>query len=193
MDVLSAATKRGGGSQKMQRTLDSFSQCKQQISKETSFSSSSFPSFSSSEAFRSSVLQLGPRGPLDPLPLSFLTWNVNGLLPRVKASQWTQFADYIKDVRPDVICLQEIRLPALGPPGCRKNDGQQRERGAVRVELPAAAAAAAEEAAAAATATAAEKREIQTIAASLREAIKALPEDYHILMSLADWKYSGKP
>lgn len=118
----------------------------------------------------------------------------------------------------DVICLQEIRLPAFGPAGacvillnvrkckvstlqdtlkraggnmqctdtpalsacetgCRKNDGEPRDRGAVRVELAAAASAA-------------ERKEVQTIACALREAVKALP-DYRILMSLADWKYSG--
>ncbi|CDI87395.1 DNA-(apurinic or apyrimidinic site) lyase, putative [Eimeria praecox] len=62
--------------------------------------------------------------------------------------------------------------------GCRKNDGQPRDRGAVRVEVAAAA-------------TAAERREVQTIAACLRQALSALP-DYHVLMSLADWKYSGQ-
>ena len=69
--------------------------------------------------------------------------------------------------------------PALcvSPTGCRKNDGQPRERGAVRAE-------------AAGAASAAEKREVETIASSLRAALNALP-DYNVLMSLADWKYSG--
>ncbi|CDJ60824.1 DNA-(apurinic or apyrimidinic site) lyase, putative [Eimeria maxima] len=157
------------------------------VAKRASAKTNVFPYFSSvpsssspstSESFRSSVLEFGPVKALDPIPVSFLTWNINGLLPRIRASQWTQFADYVKEAKPDVICLQEIRLPAFGPAGCRKNDGEPRDRGAVRVELAAAASAA-------------ERKEVQTIACALREAVKALP-DYRILMSLADWKYSGQ-
>ncbi|OEH80007.1 hypothetical protein cyc_02408 [Cyclospora cayetanensis] len=131
-----------------------------------------------SPAIWSSVPEVGLVTVDDPLPLSFLTWNLNGLLPRVRASQWRQFAAYIEEAKPDVICLQEIRLPALGPPGCRKGDGLPRHRGAVRIEADP-------------TASAAERREIEQIAAALREALKTLP-DYKVLMSLADWKYSGQ-
>lgn len=37
---------------------------------------------------------------------------------------------------------------------------------------------------------AAERREAQATASAARDALKALP-DYQVLMSLADWKYSG--
>ncbi|CDJ66205.1 DNA-(apurinic or apyrimidinic site) lyase, putative [Eimeria necatrix] len=131
-----------------------------------------------SSVIRSSVIELSPVLAADPTPVSFLTWNANGLMPRVRASQWVQFAKYANEVKPDVICLQEIRLPAMGPAGCRKGDGKPRDRGAVRVEP-------------AASASAAEKRETQAVGSCLREALAAFP-DYNVLMSLADWKYSGQ-
>lgn len=58
-------------------------------------------------AVRSSVLKLGLVTANDPIPVSFLTWNVNGLAPRVRASQWLQFAEYVKETSP-----VSYRMPA---------------------------------------------------------------------------------
>ena len=91
MASLPPVAKRSG--QKVQRSIDSFNLCSKKPP--TSFSPSP-----ASAVIRSSVLQCGPLGPLDPIPVSFLTWNVNGLLPRVRASQWMQFADYVKEIKP---------------------------------------------------------------------------------------------
>ncbi|XP_026191728.1 uncharacterized protein LOC34619267 [Cyclospora cayetanensis] len=145
-----------------------------------------------SPAIWSSVPEVGLVTVDDPLPLSFLTWNLNGLLPRVRASQWRQFAAYIEEAKPPTeLCVyyasadpfREGRDLSSGDPaprciGCRKGDGLPRHRGAVRIEADP-------------TASAAERREIEQIAAALREALKTLP-DYKVLMSLADWKYSGQ-
>ena len=61
-----------------------------------------------SEAIRSSVLNIGPVAAGDPVPMSFLTWNVNGLTSRVRATQWRQFAEYCKKVLPVSCMCQQL-------------------------------------------------------------------------------------
>ncbi|KAI6694243.1 hypothetical protein NL676_021953 [Syzygium grande] len=44
-------------------------------------------------------------------PLKFVTWNANSLLLRVK-NNWPEFAKFVSDLDPDVIAIQEVRMPA---------------------------------------------------------------------------------
>ena len=52
-----------------------------------------------------------------PDPLSFVTWNANSLLGRLRnAGEKEAFLKYVKDNDPDVIALQETWLPAATNP-----------------------------------------------------------------------------
>ncbi|XP_038683988.1 DNA-(apurinic or apyrimidinic site) endonuclease [Tripterygium wilfordii] len=55
-------------------------------------------------------------------PLKFVTWNANSLLLRAK-SDWPQFSKFVSDLDPDVIAIQEVRMPAAGSKGAPKNSG----------------------------------------------------------------------
>lgn len=44
-------------------------------------------------------------------PLKFMTWNANSLLLRVK-NNWSEFSNFITTFDPDVIAIQEVRMPA---------------------------------------------------------------------------------
>lgn len=51
-----------------------------------------------------------------PDPLTFMTWNANSLLGRLrKEGDRANFFAYVKEHDPDVIALQETWLPAAGP------------------------------------------------------------------------------
>lgn len=66
-----------------------------------------------SSVIRSSVIELSPVLAADPTPVSFLTWNANGLMPRVRASQWVQFAKYANEVKPVSVCMQCLLISSL--------------------------------------------------------------------------------
>ncbi|KAH9776586.1 DNA-(apurinic or apyrimidinic site) endonuclease [Citrus sinensis] len=53
-------------------------------------------------------------------PLKFVTWNANSLLLRVK-NNWPEFSNFITTFDPDVIALQEVRMPAAGSKDAPKN------------------------------------------------------------------------
>ncbi|KAK6123686.1 hypothetical protein DH2020_042568 [Rehmannia glutinosa] len=53
-------------------------------------------------------------------PLKFLTWNANSFLLRIK-NNWTEFSKFVENLDPDVIALQEVRMPAAGPKGAPRN------------------------------------------------------------------------
>jgi hypothetical protein len=44
-------------------------------------------------------------------PLKFMTWNANSLFLRVK-NNWSEFSNFITTFDPDVIAIQEVRMPA---------------------------------------------------------------------------------
>ncbi|CAK8566224.1 unnamed protein product [Lathyrus sativus] len=44
-------------------------------------------------------------------PLKFVTWNANSLFLRVK-NNWSEFSNFITTFDPDVIAIQEVRMPA---------------------------------------------------------------------------------
>ncbi|KAK1433881.1 hypothetical protein QVD17_10799 [Tagetes erecta] len=53
-------------------------------------------------------------------PTKFLTWNANSFLLRVK-NNWPEFTKFIDAIDPDVISIQEVRMPAAGAKGAPKN------------------------------------------------------------------------
>ncbi|KAL3512634.1 hypothetical protein ACH5RR_025351 [Cinchona calisaya] len=53
-------------------------------------------------------------------PLKFLTWNANSFLLRVK-SDWPEFTSFVENLDPDVIAIQEVRMPAAGLKGKPRN------------------------------------------------------------------------
>ncbi|XP_056174911.1 DNA-(apurinic or apyrimidinic site) endonuclease isoform X2 [Syzygium oleosum] len=59
-------------------------------------------------------------------PLKFVTWNANSLLLRVK-NNWPEFAKFVSDLDPDVIAIQEVRMPAAGSKGAPKNPGELKD------------------------------------------------------------------
>lgn len=56
-------------------------------------------------------------------PLKFVTWNANSLLIRVK-NNWPHFSNFISNLDPDIIAIQEVRMPAAGSKGAPKNPGE---------------------------------------------------------------------
>ncbi|KAK3439820.1 hypothetical protein EUGRSUZ_B00162 [Eucalyptus grandis] len=59
-------------------------------------------------------------------PLKFLTWNANSFLLRVK-NNWPEFTKFVSDLDPDVIAIQEVRMPAAGSKGAPKNPGELKD------------------------------------------------------------------
>uniref|UniRef100_A0A0E0MLC7 Endonuclease/exonuclease/phosphatase domain-containing protein n=1 Tax=Oryza punctata TaxID=4537 RepID=A0A0E0MLC7_ORYPU len=59
-------------------------------------------------------------------PRRFVTWNANSLLLRMK-SDWPAFCQFVSRVDPDVICVQEVRMPAAGSKGAPKNPSQLKD------------------------------------------------------------------
>ncbi|XP_047314493.1 DNA-(apurinic or apyrimidinic site) endonuclease [Impatiens glandulifera] len=56
-------------------------------------------------------------------PTKFVTWNANSFLLRVK-NDWPEFTKFIETLDPDVICIQEVRMPAAGTKKGSKNQGE---------------------------------------------------------------------
>ncbi|KAF3793666.1 DNA-(apurinic or apyrimidinic site) lyase [Nymphaea thermarum] len=59
-------------------------------------------------------------------PCKFMTWNSNSLLLRVK-NNWVEFTSLVQRVDPDVIAIQEVRMPAAGSKGTPKNPGELKD------------------------------------------------------------------
>ncbi|MBA0744139.1 hypothetical protein Gogos_006776, partial [Gossypium gossypioides] len=96
-------------------------------------------------------------------PLKFLTWNANSLLLRVK-SNWPEFSNFVSNLDPDVIAIQEVRMPAAGSKGAPKKPGELKDD----------------------TSSSREEKQI------LMRALSSPPfGNYHVFWSLADTKYAG--
>ncbi|KAB2000149.1 hypothetical protein ES319_D12G212100v1 [Gossypium barbadense] len=96
-------------------------------------------------------------------PLKFLTWNANSLLLRVK-SNWPEFSNFVSNLDPDVIAIQEVRMPAAGSKGAPKKPGELKDD----------------------TSPSREEKQI------LMRALSSPPfGNYHVWWSLADTKYAG--
>ncbi|KAD4889053.1 hypothetical protein R6Q59_034057 [Mikania micrantha] len=59
-------------------------------------------------------------------PTKFLTWNANSFLLRVK-NNWPEFTKFIDAIDPDVIAIQEVRMPAAGAKGAPKNPSELKD------------------------------------------------------------------
>ncbi|PON45653.1 AP endonuclease [Parasponia andersonii] len=96
-------------------------------------------------------------------PLKFLTWNANSFLLRVK-NDWPEFTNFITGFDPDVIAIQEVRIPAAGSKGAPKNPGELKDD----------------------TGSAREEKQI------MMRALSSPPfSNYRVWWSLADSKYAG--
>ncbi|KAL1810388.1 hypothetical protein ACET3Z_027378 [Daucus carota] len=96
-------------------------------------------------------------------PTKFLTWNANSFLLRVK-NNWPEFTKLLQESDPDVIAIQEVRLPAAGAKGNPKNPRELKDD----------------------TSSSREEKQI------LMRAISNSPlKDYNFWWSLSDTKYAG--
>lgn len=96
-------------------------------------------------------------------PLKFMSWNANSLLLRLKKNR-TEIADFVQRLDPDVIAIQEVRIPAAGGKGGSKNQGELKDD------------------------TSSAREEKQT----LMRAISCPPfSNYRVWWSLGDSKYAG--
>ncbi|XP_057534602.1 DNA-(apurinic or apyrimidinic site) endonuclease isoform X1 [Amaranthus tricolor] len=59
-------------------------------------------------------------------PLKFMTWNANSLLLRAK-NNWPEFSKLVTSFDPDIIAIQEVRMPAAGSKGAPKNQGELKD------------------------------------------------------------------
>ncbi|XAR50281.1 DNA-(apurinic or apyrimidinic site) lyase [Bertholletia excelsa] len=96
-------------------------------------------------------------------PLKFLTWNANSFLLRVK-NNWPEFTKFVESLDPDVISIQEVRMPAAGTKGAPKNQGELKDD----------------------TSSSREEKQI------LMRALSSPPfRNYNVWWSLSDSKYAG--
>ncbi|OMP10387.1 Exodeoxyribonuclease III xth [Corchorus olitorius] len=96
-------------------------------------------------------------------PLKFVTWNANSLLLRVK-NNWPEFSSFISKLDPDIIAIQEVRMPAAGSKGAAKNPAELKDD----------------------TSSSREEKQI------LLRALSSPPfGNYRVWWSLADSKYAG--
>lgn len=102
-------------------------------------------------------------------PQTVISWNVNGLVVQLR-NNWSLIKTFLESEQPDVLCLQEVRLPAAGPKGCKRADGQKRRRGEAKCD------------------SAQEKADWDVVQKTL---ISTCAGGYTFHWSLADWKYSG--
>ncbi|KAI3931431.1 hypothetical protein MKX01_040348, partial [Papaver californicum] len=59
-------------------------------------------------------------------PLKFISWNANSFLLRVK-NNWPEFTKFVETFDPDVIAIQEVRMPAAGSKGGPKIQGEVKD------------------------------------------------------------------
>ncbi|XP_051147540.1 DNA-(apurinic or apyrimidinic site) endonuclease [Andrographis paniculata] len=96
-------------------------------------------------------------------PSKFLTWNANSLLLRIK-NNWTEFSSFVQNMDPDVIAIQEVRMPAAGSKGAPKNPRDLKDD------------------------TSSSREEKQVV----MRALSSLPfKNYNVWWSLSDSKYAG--
>lgn len=102
-------------------------------------------------------------------PQKIISWNANGLAVQLR-NNWSLIKQFLENEDPDVLCLQEVRLPAAGPKGCKRGDGQKRSRGEAKYD------------------SAQEKADWDLVQRTL---VATFAKMYSFHWSLADWKYAG--
>ncbi|CAN0040772.1 unnamed protein product, partial [Phaeothamnion confervicola] len=100
-------------------------------------------------------------------PRTIIAWNANGLTSRLTGEP-TAFLEFMREHEPDVLCIQEVRLPAHGPPKSTRGDGAPRNRGTVKAG------------------TKTERADSDLLTRYLNRL-----SDYEPVFSLADTKYAG--
>ncbi|PFH34863.1 exonuclease III APE [Besnoitia besnoiti] len=104
-------------------------------------------------------------------PLSIVTWNVNSLAARMRdPRQWFFFSRFLQTTEPDILCFQEVKLAAHGPPGAKRGDGMPRDHSRIK-----------------------SSDKVSSVEAKeISETLGALLPHHKLLISLADWRYSGQ-
>lgn len=59
-------------------------------------------------------------------PLRFMSWNANSFFLRIK-NNLEELGSFIRRVDPDIIAIQEVRIPAAGRKGEPKNQGEMKD------------------------------------------------------------------
>eukprot|EP00873_Tetraselmis_striata_P011720 jgi/Tetstr1/431984/TSEL_021461.t1 len=119
---------------------------------------------------KAAKLDDGGGGPV-PEPRTLMTWNCNGLTGRANSeAQAEALRAMVATHAPDVLALQEVRMPASAPKGAKKGDGQPRSRGTPNSTTPAG------------------RKDVDTVGRLLRTGDLA---NYRVFYSLSDWKYAG--
>lgn len=106
-----------------------------------------------------------------PEPRTLMTWNCNGLTCRAQsAQQVAELQAMLWANQPDVVAIQEVRMPASAPKGAKKGDGQPRSRTVPNTNTPTG------------------RKDAEMVGKLLRSKELA---NYEVFYSLADWKYAG--
>ncbi|XP_071902057.1 DNA-(apurinic or apyrimidinic site) endonuclease-like isoform X2 [Coffea arabica] len=96
-------------------------------------------------------------------PLKFLTWNANSFLLRAK-NDWPEFSKFVENLDPDIIAIQEVRMPAAGSKGTPKNPRELKDD----------------------TSSSREEKQV------MMRALSSPPfRNYAVWWSLSDFKYAG--
>ncbi|CBJ25517.1 conserved unknown protein [Ectocarpus siliculosus] len=103
-------------------------------------------------------------------PRTIVTFNLNGASPRL-AKNWNEIKGFLEEHKPDLVCFQEVRLPAKGVPKAKKEDDTGRKRWQLKDD------------------TAADRKDIALVDRTLRALARRL--GYRLVMSLANSKYAG--
>ena len=67
-----------------------------------------------------------------PDPRTFVAWNADSLLTRVKKNA-SELGAFLATTRPDVVFVSEVRMPARGPPGAKPTFDMYISRGVLGV------------------------------------------------------------
>ncbi|CAB1110598.1 unnamed protein product [Ectocarpus sp. CCAP 1310/34] len=103
-------------------------------------------------------------------PRTIVTFNLNGASPRL-AKNWNEIKGFLEEHKPDLVCFQEVRLPAKGVPKAKKEDDTGRKRWQLKDD------------------TAADRKDVALVDRTLRALARRL--GYRLVMSLANSKYAG--
>ena len=102
-----------------------------------------------------------------PQPSILCAWNADSLLNRIDNNP-DEIRAFLNERKPDILFVSEVRMPASGPPGCKRGDGKPRNRAAM-----------------ARSSSTRDRNDADRIAAFLRAS------NLRAYYSLADYRYAG--